>query len=183
MKKQNHKEIENSAQFNILLNNVYKYFNSFTDVNVSVDEVNSYVTNIGKCRQTICLTLINGSWIRLCSGEKENQLEIASIGVVPEDQNKGYGKHLMELVITFVKDTLGYIPPFMLECTGCLIAKGIVLRNSIQNQTRFFRKFGFRVTSKKGYPHYVKMELVFSKLNNLSWTNFNIYQYNYNQVA
>jgi len=183
MKIQNQKMIENSAQFNLLLKHVIGYFKPFTDVTVSIESICSFVGNSIKSRQTICLTLSNGSWIRFCTSPKEKQLEITSIGVVQAYQNKGYGKYLMKLVMTFVKDTLGYIPSFMLECTGNLDAMGYVFKSSIQKQTKFFRKFGFRVTSNKGYPYYVKMELDFSKVDNLSLTIFNLNQYQYNQVA
>lgn len=159
MKKHIVKEIKNTKEFNLLVSNLDSYFGKLSHLDVCLEIVPSTVNNLTKLRESICITLFDGSWIRFACSGHGNQLEIASIGVMPSNQNRGLGKYLMKLVFTFIRDTLEFIPPMMLECTGNLFARGVCFQNSTQNQTKFFGNFGFRVTSKKGYTNYVKMEL------------------------
>jgi hypothetical protein len=64
----------------------------------------------------------------------------------------------MNTLFLFIYETLGYISPVFLKCTGFINNGGEFIKNPIKNQTKFFRKFGFRVTYNKLYPEYVRMD-------------------------
>ena len=44
------------------------------------------------------------------------------------------------------------------QLDGAVDFKGTIIKSTVQDQTRFFRKFGFRVNYRKEYPYYVDMK-------------------------
>jgi hypothetical protein len=153
--------IKNSSNFLKLLNSYEEYFRGRNDI-----KVRHYQQCLGfnekvKVKDVISIELNDGSYIRFGQGDRENQLEIATICVHSKNRNKGLGTNLIKEMFTFIYETIGFIPQFMLECTGTLNGNYY----GVKEQSKFFRNFGFRVTSKKGYPNYVKMELDFAKIN------------------
>jgi hypothetical protein len=161
------KIIKNSSVFIKLLNNYENYFKGRKDLCVYDAHHMLTFDDFVKYRDVISIELNDGSYIRFGQGDKPNQLEIATISVQSKNRNKGYGTFLIKEMFTFIYDTIGFIPSFMLECAGSLDFNLM----SIKEQTKFFRKFGFRATSKKGYPNYVKMEIDFAKISFLDITN------------
>ena len=161
------KIIKNSSVFIKLLNNYENYFKGRKDLCVYDFHHMLMFDDVVKYKDVITIELNDGSYIRFGQGDKPNQLEIATISVQSKNRNKGYGTFLIKQMFTFIYDTIGFIPSFMLECTGSLNFDF----TSIKDQTKFFRKFGFRATSKKGYPYYVKMEIDFGKISLLVITN------------
>jgi N-acetylglutamate synthase-like GNAT family acetyltransferase len=152
--------INNSSDFLKLLNSYKEYFRGTTGIKVcQFQQCLSFGEKV-KVKDVISIELNDGSYIRFGQGDKPNQFEIATICVNSKNRKNGLGTYLIKLMFTFISDTIGFIPPFMLECTGMLNYNF----SSVKDQSNFFRKFGFRVTSKKGYPNYIKMEIDFSKI-------------------
>ena len=71
---------------------------------------------------------------------------------------------LMNLFLSLTLVSIERFPEIELECTGNLNVGSKVIMNPISSQTKFFRKFGFRVVKEESeYPEYVKMKFDFSK--------------------
>jgi hypothetical protein len=158
-----------------------KWFDDIPNISVNFFEVHSRVEKmIGKwdvkVHNCITIQLPCNSYVRIASYGK-NSIEITNINVKESSRNQGTGIMLMFTLIHFIMYTLGTIPNIFLECTGNLEVDGFKFKHSIQDQTRFFRKFGFRVYSKKGYPDYALMKLDHSKLN-LAQIAVSLYTYN-----
>ena len=161
-------KIENNSVFNQLVQNL-NWFEDLPNLNVEVIEITSSVEkNTGKWNVKIhnCITIHFPckSYVRL-SSYGTNSIEITNINVKESSRNLGTGCMLMTMLFMFLNQTLGEFPNIVLECTGNLIFDGFEFKYPLQNQIRFFRKFGFRVSYKKGYPEYVQMKLDQSKLN------------------
>ena len=152
--------INNSSDFLKLLNSYKEYFRGTAGIKVCQFQQCLSIGEKVKVKDVISIELNDGSYIRFGQGDKPNQFEIAAICVNSKNRKNGLGTYLIKVMFTFIYDTIGFIPPFMLECTGKLNYDF----SSVKDQSNFFRKFGFRVTSKKGYPNYIKMEIDFSKI-------------------
>jgi GNAT superfamily N-acetyltransferase len=158
-------KIESNEVFTILQNNVSKFSEltgyvlsrSFSEDAVSIVGKNGKLYK--KQHPSISLELPNhgNSMIRIAPNGN-NSLEINRIAVNESFQGKRIGSLLMNTLFMFCIESLGYIPPMFLECTGDINFENRTLINPIQNQTKFFRKFGFRVTVSKYYPNYVRMD-------------------------
>ncbi|NBW59144.1 MAG: N-acetyltransferase, partial [Crocinitomicaceae bacterium] len=158
-------KIEKNKVFEALENNVSslseltRYIPSFT----TVKEINSRVEKNRKSiireHSTIALVLPEHGFsiIRIAPHGKDG-IEITRIVVHESYQGKCIGNFLMNTLFLFLIETLGYIPPIFLECTGYINFGNQIIGNPIQKQTKFFRKFGFRVTESKYYPDYVRMD-------------------------
>lgn len=98
------------------------------------------------------------TFLRVCP--YKNGLEISKIMVNEKHRGKGIGEYMMLgfflMCITVDIDILS--TPLMLECTG---QTGIT-KSDLQKQTKFFRKFGFRVDHKvsRYEDSYVQMNLI-----------------------
>jgi ribosomal protein S18 acetylase RimI-like enzyme len=165
MKNKKVKQISNCKSFEILKSQIESYF-----INDSLIETSCFLhkMKVGEItieREVISFSLPFECWIRFGSNEKNKGLELVSIRIHPKMQGIGIGTMLITKMFKFLNDCLGFIPEIQLECTGCIgNNEGDYLINPIKNQTKFFRKFGFRVTNSKEYPIYVKMELDFNKI-------------------
>jgi GNAT superfamily N-acetyltransferase len=95
---------------------------------------------------------------------------ISKLSVVPSAQKMGLGSLLMSLMIAYIDFTLDGTPPMYLECMGGVThGAGLgEINTPIQDQMKFFRKFGFRVTKHKkngdGDCKYARMEFDKTKL-------------------
>lgn len=124
-----------------------------------------------KIRNSVTIGLSNGSHLRFCP-YKNNGIEISRVYVEEENQNKGDGTLLMNLFFNSILESLKQFPEIILECTGEVGLGETLIINNIQSQTKFFRKFGFRVDKKDSkHPYYVKMFFDFKNLVN---NEFNI---------
>ena len=124
-----------------------------------------------KIRNSITISLENGSHLRFCP-YKDNGIEISRLYVEECNQNNGDGTLLMNFIFNTIFKVLKNFPEIVLECTGEVGYKQTLIINSIQNQTKFFRKFGFRVDKNVSkYPYYVKMVFDFKNFVN---NEFNI---------
>jgi GNAT superfamily N-acetyltransferase len=157
-------QILNNKTFEILVENFETYFKSIPFIDVYCFSHKMTVGEITKNRYVISLEFPFNSWVRFGSSEIGEKLELVSIRIAPEHQDKGFGTILMRIMFTFFNDCLGYIPQIQLECTGAIGIENEYLINPIQRQTKFFRAFGFRVTNRKEYPNYVKMEIDLTKI-------------------
>ena len=160
-------QIENNSIFDKLVDNL-SWFHDLPNFDASVYEVNSRVEKITgkwsvKVHNCITIKLPCNSYVRISSYGKKS-IELTNINV-KGNLHKGMGTILMLTLFMFLKDTLGELPNIVLECTGNLIADGIEFNNTVQIQSRFFRKFGFRVSNNSGYPTYIQMKLDQSKIN------------------
>lgn len=160
------KKVESNEVFLQLKNNLTILDKLTTEkhkCHTSYEFVNSIVTQgkdtVVRQHPTILIGLAQhkDSMIRIAPSEN-NGIEITRIIVGSSDRGKKIGSFLMNTLFLFMNETLGYIPPVFLECTGAISNGDEFVENSIQNQTKFFRKFGFRVTNKKFYPEYVRMD-------------------------
>jgi hypothetical protein len=159
------REIEKNEVFQALENNVH----SFSELTGSIPslttikEINSRVEKnrkfIIRNHSTITLELpsLGYSIIRIAPHGKDG-IEITRVVVHECFKDQDIGTFLMNTLFNFLKKTLGYIPPIFLECTGHINFGNLIIKNPIQLQTKFFRKFGFRVTVSKYYPNYVRMD-------------------------
>ena len=102
--------------------------------------------------------------IRIASVGKDG-IEITRVCVDQDHQGKKLGTYMMNTLFLYMIETLGYIPKIFLECIGSIQVGDRNYSNPIQQQTKFFRKFGFRVSVNKFYPNYVKMVFDESKFN------------------
>ena len=94
-------------------------------------------------------------------------LEISRLYIKPEHQGKGMGTMLMDTFLTMLIE-IGSDFNVVLETTGFVGIGENELHTPITEQTRFFRKFGFRVVQSKSSESYRFMKLVdFSYVNNL----------------
>ncbi len=124
-----------------------------------------------KLRNSVTFRLANGSHLRFCP-YNDYGIEISRVYVDEVNQNKGDGTFLMNLFFKSILESLKQFPAIILECTGEVGYGETLIINDIQNQTKFFRKFGFRVNQNESkYPYYVKMVFDFKKLVN---NEFNI---------
>jgi GNAT superfamily N-acetyltransferase len=122
-----------------------------------------------KIRNSVIIKLANGSYLRFCS-HKDNGIDISSVYVMEENQNKGDGTLLMNFLLNSILTSLEQFPLIILECTGRSGYGNKLINSNIQSQIKFFRKFGFRVDrTNSNYPHYVKM--VFDLKNLVSQEN------------
>jgi len=165
-KKTTFKKVEPNEVFTKLENNLSKIDELSKEIYecyTAYELLNSAVIHSGNIivRQhpTILIGLVQhkDSVIRIAPSEN-NGIEITRIIVGESDRGKNLGSFLMNTLFLFIYETLGYIPPIFLECTGGIYNGNELVKNSIQNQTKFFRKFGFRVTNNKLYPDYVRMD-------------------------
>lgn len=160
--------IRNSSNFDLLSKNVNLFKQMYPDIKIvshfmpSIVKVkNDWVVTI---HNSIVIVLPNGSYLRI-SPTKAESIEISVIRVETINHSKGEGTLLMNAIINFMTTTLGYRPRIVLECNGSLGKGSDLIEIGIQNQTAFFRKFGFRVENRKHYPHYVMMSSPKSELN------------------
>lgn len=108
--------------------------------------------------------------IRIASIGKD-VLEITRVCVDEHYQGKKLGSYMMNVLLLYIIETLGYLPKIFLECIGSIQVGDRNYSNSIQQQTKFFRKFGFRVSVAKYYPNYVKMILDPEKIKGLQMSD------------
>jgi hypothetical protein len=111
-----------------------------------------------KLSNTITLFLQDGSHLR-CSPYKEDSIEISRIWVNPINHRNGIGSMLMNLFFELIQFSESEPSSYFLECTGAVGLGDNAQTIGIDVQTKFFRKFGFRVDYRKEYPNYVTMKL------------------------
>lgn len=160
-------EIQDNATFKYLL----KRINQIVDLhnlnelpekqlNVQTFEIMTVVDikNNSKVKLHNCITLIlpDESLIRF-SSYGDDGIELTRIWVKEKNQKKGQGTYLMDLFIKFIEDAIGFLPEIYLECTGNIGIDNNAYSMDISEQTKFFRKYGFRVKERSHYPHYVNM--------------------------
>ena len=145
--------------FSKVKSNLFQLKHKYDNIIFECDSITSNIERkkrtIRKYRAYISLNLKDGSILRFCPDEKEG-LEISKL--VCAKTGKGQGTFLMNTFFEILNDILGFVPPLYLECTGNVDFKGFNVNSSIQAQTKFFRKFGFRVDNRKEYPYYVDMK-------------------------
>jgi GNAT superfamily N-acetyltransferase len=159
------KKVESNEVFTALQNNVdvLSELTGSIPSNSSYGEIASLVGKNGKFivndHPVITLELPNhaNSILRIAPKGSDG-IEITRILVDETQRGKNIGSFLINTLFLFLLETLGYIPPISLECTGNISNGNVLIENPIQNQTKFFRKFGFRVTVSKYYPYYVRMD-------------------------
>lgn len=152
--------IPNNSNFDLLCKNVNLFKQLYPNIWIEshfkpsiVWVKNDWVVTL---RNSIVIVLPSGSKLRI-SPTKTESIEISSIRVETINHSKGEGTLLMNTIINFMTTTLGYRPRIVLECNGSLGEGSNLIEIGIQNQTAFFRKFGFKVENRKHYPHYVMM--------------------------
>jgi len=123
-----------------------------------VDEIHTLVENKKgfylKIQPHVTFYTKDGSLLRF-SPYKEDGLEISRIQATKI--GSGIGTRLMTDFLKLIDALLGYVPMIFLECTGAVGWKETRVNYDISQQTRFFRKFGFRVNDGKNYPLWVTM--------------------------
>lgn len=150
--------------FKQLEEKIEDYFNTDgkfagSGITIEKDVMRSVIENpkstVIKIHDSITISLPCESHIRICPYKKEF-IEISRVLVEFKERRKNKGSQLIQIMDDFILDTLGFIPPMYLECTGS-VGFGFLNSTSIQTQTAFFRKHGFKVKDGKHYPRYVSM--------------------------
>jgi hypothetical protein len=101
------------------------------------------------------------SYVTICPFG-DTGMEISSI-VVNGQRGNGMGSVMMLHMLSLISDPffVGGCNDIMLECVGSIGFGENALQSSISQQTKFFRKFGFRVSKdrkdKYGNLNYVQM--------------------------
>jgi len=162
------KEVEftdNTELFEKLIT-AYKDFENFmntaTELNISVQHkdfltiVEKKKGSVLKFQDTITFFLLDGSHIRF-STFNNTGIEISRVWVHPDNHQKGLGSLLMSLLFEFIEFAEVEPSEYFLECTGAIGVGDNHQSVGLDIQTKFFRKFGFRVQNGKGYPNYVTM--------------------------
>jgi hypothetical protein len=125
---------------------------------IEIDQINTLVESKKgfklKVHPHITFSAPDGSLIRF-SPYKKDGLEISRIQSAKI--GSGMGTRLMEDFLIFSRTYNGYSPLIYLECTGAVGWGDNRVNMEISEQTRFFRKFGFRVRNGKRYPKWVDM--------------------------
>lgn len=125
---------------------------------IEIDQINTLVESKKgfrlKVQPHITFSAPDGSLIRF-SPYKKDGLEISRIQ--SSKIGSGMGTRLMEDFLLFSRAFNGYTPLIYLECTGAVGWKDTRVEYGISEQTRFFRKFGFRVKNRSKYPKWVDM--------------------------
>lgn len=107
----------------------------------------------------------------------DSGLEISHHWVSPIQQRMGLGTRLVREVFNLCQSIIGHIPKISLECTGNTTHNGKWYTTGISGQTAFYRKFGFRVSDRKKYPLYVRMERIVNlTCNESSQRNVNVFE-------
>lgn len=109
-----------------------------------------------KYANTLTIFLEDGSHIR-CSSFQGDSIEISRVWVNPMNHRNGIGSMLMNLLFELIQFSESEPSSYFLECTGAVGLGDNAQTIGIDIQSRFFRKFGFRVDYRKEYPHYVTM--------------------------
>jgi GNAT superfamily N-acetyltransferase len=157
-------EIENNEIFNTLTSRLKWYFSrsplsSFVLYNTSkiatiVGTDEGYTLRHHEC---ITFSLSDGSHIRFSPNDSDG-IEITRVFVPKKSRRKGTGKMLMGTFFAFLLITLGFIPQITLECTGSIGLGESQESAPIENQIKFFKKFGFQEIYISEKNDYVKME-------------------------
>jgi hypothetical protein len=157
--------IDNNELFDKLLDELPAFelvMNNFTELRIKT-ELKEFITlvqtkkgGILKFHNTITFFLEDGSHIRF-SSYKSSSIEISRVWVHPYSHRNGIGSLLMDLMFDFINFAECKPNMYFLECTGAIGVGANAQSVGIDVQTKFFRKFGFRVDNKKQYPDYVTM--------------------------
>jgi hypothetical protein len=165
--------INNNADFDKLLTNILAFefiINTYKNYQIKIEskEFLTFVErkkgSVLKYANTLTIFLDDGSHIR-CSSFKEDSIEISRVWVNPMNHRNGIGSMLMNLLFELIQFSESEPSSYFLECTGAVGLGDNAQTIGIDVQTKFFRKFGFRVDYRKEYPQYVTMVLKPDKLN------------------
>jgi GNAT superfamily N-acetyltransferase len=157
--------VDNNEIFDKMISS-YKEFENFMNVaselNMTIEH-KDFITivekkkgSVLKFQDTLTFFFNDGSHIRFSAFNK-NGIEISRVWVRPDNHRRGFGSLLMNLLTDFIEFAEVQPKEFFLECTGAVGTGDNHQSVGIDVQTKFFRKFGFRVANGKGYPHYVTM--------------------------
>ena len=153
--------IEDNSVFNELLKSVEVYTKSFTTVRYTRMAMNSIVGTgdeyVLKIQNSISFHFPDSSMIRISPDENDG-IEITRVFVNPNHHRVGLGTKLMELMLHFMENTLGYIPTIQLECTGVIGFGQHQIQMPILDQMKFFVKFDFEMVQGSSHDGYVKMK-------------------------
>ena len=128
--------------------------------NIDCQVVRSNVDTILKVHPMIRVKF-GGSYVTICPFG-DNGIEISSI-VVNGQKGNGMGSLMMIHIMSLISDPFfnTNCTDVMLECVGSIGFGDNAVQSSISQQTKFFRKFGFRVSKdrkdKYGNLNYVQM--------------------------
>jgi len=129
--------------------------------NIDCQVIRSAVDTILRVHPMIKITF-GHSFITLCPFG-DTGIEISSVVVNGIETGKGMGSFMMIHTLCLISDPFfnTNCKDIMLECVGSIGFGENALSSSISQQTRFFRKFGFRVSKdrkdKYGNLNYVQM--------------------------
>ena len=82
---------------------------------------------------------------------------LSRVWAIPENHINGLGSLLMDLFFDFMLFAKVEPSEYFLECTGAVGLGDNKQELSVASQTNFFRKLGFSVNNRKGYPDYITM--------------------------
>lgn len=142
---------------NVIFDEIKEYVDSVLPIysKVTEAEVSEIMTvvegrNNGTLKVHECITLwfIDGSHLRFSPLGKD-ALEITRLWVKPENHGNGIGSFLMETFENIVIEIIGELPRIELECTGGLGIGDNFQSTPIEEQRKFFEKFGYKVKKRR----------------------------------
>lgn len=153
--------VKDNEVFLKLIESVHGYFRRFKLFRYEIMEMNSIVgvgdKNILKIHNSLSFHFPDESMIRF-SPIGHDELEITRIIVHPNNQRIGIGSKLMELLMGFLQEILGWIPTIQLECNGGIGLRENHNKTPIHEQVKFFQKFDFEIVQGSVKENYVRME-------------------------
>lgn len=151
--------------FNNICENIDKIRNNFgylgfPDDYIDIDcrVVNSQVNEDVRIHPQIVFDFGGNGIVSLCP-LGDNDIEISAVRVDSE-QGNGFGTLMMLMVMITLSEYQSNLNNIILECVGAIGYGSNRKVSTISQQTKFFRKFGFRVIKDKkvnGELSYVKM--------------------------
>jgi hypothetical protein len=160
--------IEDNDIFTKLLSNVKWWEGEDKMHEIEVTVVHSKVEDTIYISNRISLVFINQSG-QICLTPENDGVCISKVVLNPNlPHKKGLGTILMTLFYKWLLVTLDELPPMYVECMGHINWGKKLIEYPYSLQTRFFRKFGFRVIEYKqgdgkGLSDYCQMKFFTEK--------------------
>ena len=160
---------ENSEKIKNELNKLWvDISDGLIEFNIDCRVMTSVVNDVVRIHPQILLHYGNCGFVTICP-LGDNSIELSTIRVVPHLRGTSMGSIIMTQLLEVLEEYQSEdFKTIMLECVGSLGSGDDREVSSISQQTKFFRRFGFRVVESKnnrgGGLDYVKMNFFNDKV-------------------
>lgn len=150
---------KNNQCFELLQLRSKDYFKSVEGIDVIIQSRNSMVKTdkglVFKVHNAVEFNFSDGSVVTIAP--RYDHLQIPHLSVNPSNYHRGTGTRIMNTLLKFIRDVLGYIPEIFIECNGTASYDGENLESNINDQIKFFTRFGFEIEYESIGKEYVTM--------------------------